>query len=498
MRLLTKKEKYMKKFKQLLGILLLGISIYLLFLFTQSYAATGTITTETIRLRKEASTNSAIVELISKGEEVEIISEEEDWYKVKYKGMKGYVSKEYVKVKGQLESSNSKEEMPKEEEPKKEEATPQPSTEPVTENQEPEPSQQPADIEPVHDSKSEQTNTQSNTKKKVNSTEKLYILPLINYSSIYEITTQDKIQLLQTVNNWSYVEVNGLYGWVIEERLVEAEDVTQVSTQPEEAPKEKEPNQEGNTSEPTNTPEPTSQTKDTQEEQNKIAYIKLEQVNFREEAKTESEVIQTLKQNTKVEVIGTVGDWSKIKYNGKEGYIATKLLSDTKIEVTNRSAKERTVGNLIAEQTTKSEETIKTNEQAKVANTSSKLDNKGSEIVAYAKQFLGCKYVYGGSSPKGFDCSGFTQYVYKHFGYSIARSSSAQSKNGKQVSKSELQLGDLILFTPYSSNKGIGHVGIYIGNNQFIHASSEKTGVITSSLNSSMYQRRYVTARRIL
>lgn len=498
MKLLIKKEKYMKKIKQLLEILLLGI--FFLFLITKSYAATGTITTETIRLRKEASTNSTIVELISKGEEVEIISEEGDWYKVKYKGMKGYVSKEYVEVKGKLENSNSKEETPKQEQPKEEEPTPEPTPkptpEPTSQPQQPEPSQQPTDSKPDTNSKSEETSTQGSTKKKVNSIEKLYILPLINYSSIYEITTQDKIQLLQTVNNWAYVEVNGLYGWVIEERLVDVEEVTQVSTQPEETPKENEPNQTEPTSEPTNTPESTPQAEDTQQEQPKTAYIKLEQVNFREEAKTESEVIQTLKQNTKVEVIGTVGDWSKIKYNGKEGYIATKLLSDTKIEVTNRSAKERTVGKLIAEQTAQSEETIKTNEQTKIASTDS--NNKGSEIVAYAKQFLGCKYVYGGSSPKGFDCSGFTQYVYKHFGYSIARSSSAQSKNGRQVSKSELQLGDLILFTPYSSNKGIGHVGIYIGNDQFIHASSEKTGVITSSLNSSMYQRRYVTARRIL
>lgn len=476
----------MKKLKQLLGILLLSILLFLLFLFTKSYAATGTITTETIRLRKEASTNSTIVELISKGEKVEIISEEKDWYKVKYKGMSGYVSKEYVQVKGKIEDSNSKEETPKQEQPKKEEQTP----ESTTQTQQPEPSQEPASVEPNNESDTEQTSTQNSLEKKVNSPEKLYILPLINYSSIYEITTQDKIELLQTVNNWAYVEVNGMYGWVIEERLVDHQAVTQVSTQPEENSNENEPNKTQTTQEPTST----SQPKDTQEEQTKIAYIKLEQVNFREEAKTESEVIQTLKQNTKVEVIGTVGDWSKIKYNGKEGYIATKLLSDTKIEISNRSAKERTVGKLIAEQTAQQEEPVKTTTTAKTADSNS----KGSEIVAYAKQFLGCKYVYGGSSPKGFDCSGFTQYVYKHFGYSIARSSSAQSQNGKQVSKNELQLGDLILFTPYSSNKGIGHVGIYIGNNQFIHASSEKTGVITSSLNSSMYQKRYVTARRIL
>ena len=461
----------MKKLKLLLSLLLLSIFITLL-ISNQSYAAKGIIDTETIRLRKEASTDSTIIELISRGEEVEIISEQDGWYKVKYKNFTGYLSKEYVKVEEQIENSNSNEEN---EQVTNEQQTSQEQEQVVEEN-----IQQP-----------ENNNTTEST---INNVEKLYVLPLINYSTIYEITTEDTINILYTLNEWAYVEANGFNGWILNNKLVNKEESTIENEQRPEQTQE------------TTQKEPT-------EPEEKEAYIKLEQVNFRKEANTDSETMLTLKQNTKVEVLETSGDWTKVRYNGKEGYIATRLLSDTKVEVTNRSSEQRQMENEVVEQNnntiesepqteqpeTKKEEQVQEVEQPTTTTTSNtNVSNKGNEIVNYAKQFLGSKYVYGGTTPKGFDCSGFTQYVYKHFGYSISRTSSAQSKNGKQVSKSELQPGDLVFFTPYSSSKGIGHVGIYIGNNQFIHASTEKTGVITSSLSSNTYQKRYVTARRII
>ena len=97
--------------------------------------------------------------------------------------------------------------------------------------------------------------------------------------------------------------------------------------------------------------------------------------------------------------------------------------------------------------------------------------------------------MYGGTTPSGFDCSGFTQYVYKQCGVSLNRTSDAQASNGAAVSKSNLQPGDLVIFT--------GHVGIYIGNNKFIHAANPSKGVITTSLSDSYYTKTYKTARRI-
>jgi cell wall-associated NlpC family hydrolase len=114
-----------------------------------------------------------------------------------------------------------------------------------------------------------------------------------------------------------------------------------------------------------------------------------------------------------------------------------------------------------------------------------------SAVVAYAKQFLGNPYVYGGSSlTNGTDCSGFTMSVYAHFGYSLNRSSYTQVYNGREVSLSALQPGDL-LFYKYNSST-ISHVAMYIGGGQIIHASTEETGIIISGMGSPCAARRII------
>ena len=97
-------------------------------------------------------------------------------------------------------------------------------------------------------------------------------------------------------------------------------------------------------------------------------------------------------------------------------------------------------------------------------------------MIEYAKQFLGNPYVYGGTSlTNGTDCSGFTMRIFEHFGYGLSRTSREQANNGTRVSLSEIQPGDLLF---YSHGGSIGHVAIYIGNGQIIHASTERTGII--------------------
>ena len=122
---------------------------------------------------------------------------------------------------------------------------------------------------------------------------------------------------------------------------------------------------------------------------------------------------------------------------------------------------------------------------------------KGSEIAKYAQQYVGYPYVYGGSSPRGFDCSGFVTYVCKQFGHSVNRTASAQMDNGTAVSKSQLQPGDLVFFNNGNSRKRATHVGIYIGGNQFVHASTPTVGVIVSDMNSAYYGTGFVGARRL-
>ena len=123
----------------------------------------------------------------------------------------------------------------------------------------------------------------------------------------------------------------------------------------------------------------------------------------------------------------------------------------------------------------------------------------GSEIANYALTFVGYPYVYGGSSPSGFDCSGFTSYVYAQFGISLNRSASNQLDNGTPVSMSELQPGDLVLFKKSGTgSKRASHVGIYIGGNQFVHASTSTVGVIVSNMSDAYYTSGFVGGRRLV
>ena len=133
-----------------------------------------------------------------------------------------------------------------------------------------------------------------------------------------------------------------------------------------------------------------------------------------------------------------------------------------------------------------------------VATRGSEVKTLSSDIIATAKKYMGTPYVYGGSSPKGFDCSGFTSYVYKQFGINIPRSSSGQATVGTMVNKSNLQPGDLLIFSnTYKS--GVSHTGLYIGNGMFIHSSTTSSGgVIISELNSNYYTKHFSYGRRVL
>ena len=124
--------------------------------------------------------------------------------------------------------------------------------------------------------------------------------------------------------------------------------------------------------------------------------------------------------------------------------------------------------------------------------------SEGAKIVETAKKYMGTPYVWGGTSTSGFDCSGFVYYVYKECGYSINRTAESIYSNGEYVDRSALQPGDAICFTTSRSATYIGHVGIYIGDGQFIHASSGTGYVTISSLSETYYNNHYYGARRIV
>lgn len=117
-----------------------------------------------------------------------------------------------------------------------------------------------------------------------------------------------------------------------------------------------------------------------------------------------------------------------------------------------------------------------------------------SDLISYAYNFIGKPYVWGADGPKSFDCSGFTKYVYNAFGVDLPHYTGSQIGKGSSVSKNNLKQGDLIFF---NTDGPVSHVGIYVGDGEFIHASSGSRKVIVSNLDKDYYASRYAGARRI-
>lgn len=121
---------------------------------------------------------------------------------------------------------------------------------------------------------------------------------------------------------------------------------------------------------------------------------------------------------------------------------------------------------------------------------------KGTEIIKNAQKYMGVPYVWGGDTPTGWDCSGYTQYVMKESGITIPRTAAEQYATGNAINKNDLKIGDLVFFTTYKA--GASHVGFYMGDGKFIHASSAAKQVTINSLSEDYYTQHYIGARRYI
>lgn len=188
-------------------------------------------------------------------------------------------------------------------------------------------------------------------------------------------------------------------------------------------------------------------------------------VNVRSKGSLSGSIITQLNKNITVTVLDKQNGWYKIKLSdGREGWIYGQYLAVRSTSNISRGEVDRSLVD---------------------------------RLIDYAKSFVGTPYVYGGSTPKGFDCSGFVYYVFKNFGFDLPRTAKDQSTVGEYVSYGDLQPGDLVFFKTLGSSV-INHSGIYIGNGEFIQSSSGRGKVIISSLNEGYYKEHYVTARRII
>ncbi len=209
-----------------------------------------------------------------------------------------------------------------------------------------------------------------------------------------------------------------------------------------------------------------------------VKHVNADTLNVREEPSKDSKLVTTIKRGDKVTYYETIGEWARIiTWTDREGYILAKYLVDSADKVEKPKVSRS------------SSSTTASQPQSVEGQTTA------DKIVAYSKTLLGVPYVWGGHSTKGFDCSGFTYYVFKKFGINLPSSSYDYSSIGTKVSRSELQKGDILLWD-IDKNGTVGHVGIYIGDGMFIHASSSKRKVVTRSL--ATYSEKYLGARRVI
>ena len=457
--------------KKVLSIIIITILQILVFT-TIVRAKTVEITTETLNMRKEPSTESDIVALMSVGDECEVLSDEGDWYKVKYGEYTGYISKEYTKTVGEEDNGDEEEKEPQNE---------------VSENTV---SQNTIDEENEEDTTSEeQTNTVISETNDQNEQDSVVILkadtdgritPLINGRIIEKLKKGTEVTIINELNSWVYIQTDTTSCWIRKDEVT-----TKTSNNSNKSNSKKEDDK--------TEAEKKDDNKETELEK-KTMYAKEEYVNIRKEPSTDSELVMTVERNTEIDVIGETGDWYKVETSQGEAYISKELLTDKKVTVTNRGNVDRT----------------KEEKEAEATKTStSNSSNLGKDIVSYAKKFLGVPYVYGGASSSGFDCSGFTMYVFDHFGISMRHGAQAQSKLGKKISVDKsskssminnLKAGDLVFFLDYETMDEIGHCGIYIGDGNFIHASSGSGYCvkINSLLPGEYYNTRYCAARRVI
>lgn len=195
---------------------------------------------------------------------------------------------------------------------------------------------------------------------------------------------------------------------------------------------------------------------------NETATVTATSLNMRNGPSTDYSIMHVLWQGDVVKIIGEVNGWLEIKLSdGRTGWSSSQYL-----QLSNSSAARTAMVNA---------------------------------IINYGKGLIGTPYVYGGSSPSdgGFDCSGFTQYVFKNYGYLLNRISKDQTLNGTYVPVSDLSPGDLVFYS-FDGTGAIGHVGIYLGGGLMLN--SPKTGdyVKITDITTSYWTSRYVTARRIV
>ncbi len=416
----------------------------------------GTVTASALNMRAEPNTASAVVTCVPRGTVVLVLSSSDGWYKVQYQGQTGYMSGEYISFSSNADGAFG---------------------------------------------------TGSVTGSAVN----VRSGPGTGYAVLGSVNKGQSFSVTGVSGGWYKISYNGATAYISGEYM-DLGGGSAAATQPAPAA--------------------------AQTESQGTGVITGNYVRMRSGPSTGCAVLGTYNVGAKMTITGQSGDWYAVSCDGKNGYVYKQYLSQSGVtaNVTGMDAAPAwtTAGVNLRE----GPSTAYTSKQVLPAGTAVTLTGKsgqwyqvsyggvggfiygdyvttetssapassnvtaitaeaGEKIVAEAKKYLGVRYVYGGTSPSGFDCSGFVYYVYRQCGYSITRTATAQNSVGAKVDRANMQPGDIIIFLN-GARSAIGHAGLYIGNGQFIHASSGGGKVMISSLSESYYNTRFYSARRVV
>lgn len=406
-----------------------------------------------LRMRSGAGTNYEVVGWLYDGDTFEILGKENSWYKINKNGVTAYIHSDYVKV---IEGGN-----------------------------------QSGSDSGSNGSNSGVETSQSSKGTVINAPNGLRVREGAgtNYSVVGWLYNNDEVKIIQKSGQWYKIQAKGIEGYVHGDYIKPIAGTNGG-------------NNSGSASESLS-------------KKGKVVNVSTA-LRVRKEPNTTSEVLGFLYSGTIVDIKGKTGEWYKISYDGNDAYVHSDYVKEVSgdeavgnntpsvvikkkgkvvnVESSLRVREKATTDSLVMGYLSPGEtfdildkvgewykisfDTYSTKKQGYVHKDYVKefdevaSDNAtGREIVEYAKKFLGVEYVWGGTTPNGFDCSGYTQYVYRHFGIETGRTTWDQIKTGRRVAVSAAQAGDLIFFGDYDDPMNPVHVGIYIGNGDVIHAS---------------------------
>ena len=280
--------------------------------------------------------------------------------------------------------------------------------------------------------------------------------PDIDSKVLTVIPKDTKIAVAETDNGWSKVMIGGYVGYVAAKYISKQED--------------------GDAS---------------------LSYGKVigEIVYMRAGSSTSYPIRAAMKNDSYVKIVGIEDGWFKVETLGGKykGFMHPNYILPVKrTEVEGEPEPEKTTSSSSSSSSKSSSKS--SSSKSSSGSSSSKTSSKAAQLIEIAKKYIGVPYVWGGETPSGFDCGGFTKYVFKKIGYTLPHTK--QINCGTKVSYSNMKKGDLVFFS--SGSQKYGHVGIYVGGGKFIHAPSPGNSVRIETLASGYYYSHFTGARRII